>query len=1068
MAETSKVIAERRLDRVIHLQALQTPDAPAVHSHNGHLTYNELNSLSRRLAAHLRQLGVAPGTLVPVLFEKSCWAIVAMLAILKAGAAYVPLDASHSDERLRETIKDGKASIVVTSPSQQSRFSSLATPVTVSPESLFSLPLQSKVDDEEASSESLNDTMYVVYTSGSTGKPKGVIISHRTFITSARAHGSAQNFNSSSRVLQFASYAFDASIQEIFTTLVFGGCVCIAGEEDRRGNISQYVKDAGVNLAVLTPSFVKLLEPAELPTLKTLVLCGEPVPSALIATWSPHVELMVGYGPSEAAICSAVAKSLSADNTPTGIIGCGVGCTLHIVNPDNHDEKIADVEAEGELLIEGGILARGYLNDDEKTNSSFIINPAWAQPVEGEDRRFYKTGDLVRSLPTGELVFAGRKDTQIKLHGQRFELEEIEHHLSGILHDAKGVCVDKVLLPSDQEALVAFISTSTSTSTQSPLGVVEDGISSFLTRSAEIKTGLAKTIPATMVPSIYIPLNLIPLSTSGKMDRGAIREFAKGLDMGRFRSYRVPAGEATTTLTSVESNLRTLWAKVLGVEAEAIHLHDNFLEIGGDSISTIKLVASAREQGFTLSASTILANPHLSDMAAKIGKISGETAQIQPFSLLGDAQSTQIIRMTAVGLCRVDLASIEDIVPTTTFQMHMIGATLRNPKAYVDQHCFQLPKDLDLDRFRRAINSTVQMAELLRARFIGTQDRRLFQVIMRHQDVDIPVVPDIQDYLQQDQQIPMILGQPLSRFAIVRREADTSTSLVWTIHHAIYDGYSMTLLMDAVKQHYDGSTPRPFTPFGLFVMGPSADEEAAGQKFWTSNLSGVQWARFPAVPPPSEPATAPSPARLAENIPYLRAGTSAVMTTTLIRTAFALVMAPYSENPDKVLFLEALSGRTASVDGIDRVAGPTVKTCPTLVSLDYDSPAPAVLRSVQSHLAERMLHEGFPLMKLLPLWPDFQLRSLLVIQDAALLVSDSELFQNAGTALNMDEADEMPMSFRCFLREGALEVEARYNLNITPQEEMERFTANFKKAFLYLCDGNDTQLMRQLYQGLSR
>jgi amino acid adenylation domain-containing protein len=386
------------------------PDAPAVCGFDGQYTYAELAAVTDRLAHHLVSLGVGPEVFVPTCFDKSVFAIVAMLSVLKAGGAAVPLDAKHPKPALQTRLDDASAQVVLTTAARAEKFYGLAPHVVVvDADSLEQLPTR---NGPACTTVQPHNPCFVIFTSGSTGRPKGVVLEHSAMVTSAEAHGSKLGFGPGSRVLQFASYTFDNSLEEMFTSLQRGACVCVPSEDQRVNDLPGAVAAMNVNFMDLTPTVATLLNPSDVPSLKTLGLGAEPLTKTLIEIWRPHVRLYGQYGPSEASINSAW-RDFSHGGEATNI-GKAIGSVSWVVNPDNRD-RLMPIGTKGELLIEGPILSRGYLNDPEKTALAFIKDPEWSRNTGPNGRRFYCTGDLVQYTSEGELIYMGRKDSQVKV-----------------------------------------------------------------------------------------------------------------------------------------------------------------------------------------------------------------------------------------------------------------------------------------------------------------------------------------------------------------------------------------------------------------------------------------------------------------------------------------------------------------------------------------------------------------------------------------------------------------------------------------------------------------------------
>ncbi|KAJ9158132.1 Nonribosomal peptide synthetase 1 [Coniochaeta hoffmannii] len=414
------------------------PSSQALCSWDGSLTYRELSDVSSRLARQLQAEGIGPEDVVPLFFEKSLWAVVGMLAVMKAGGAFLALDVSQPVGRNQGILEQIGARFALASTRGLEVCGGLVKRTLVvdarAVEDLGRLELSGSPKPVLNTS----NAAYMIFTSGSTGVPKGVVIEHSQLATTCVYAGERMGCDGQRRALQFASYAFDAFISDIFPTLLYGGTVCIPSDWERDNDLIGAVCRMGVNSVKITPSLANILELEKVPTLRTLILGGESVPSSMIEKWAKRVNLILVYGPTECCVICYMKDCSSLEVAP-GEIGRPVGSRGWIVKQGNCGQ-LADVGEVGELVIEGPVVGRGYLGDAEKTAAQFIERPAWMPACDDlhSHRRLYRTGDLARYMSNGAVCYAGRIDNQVKIRGQRLELEEVEKKLTMQIHYVTG------------------------------------------------------------------------------------------------------------------------------------------------------------------------------------------------------------------------------------------------------------------------------------------------------------------------------------------------------------------------------------------------------------------------------------------------------------------------------------------------------------------------------------------------------------------------------------------------------------------------------------------------------
>ena len=572
-----------------------SPDAAAVCAWDGELTYSELDRLSTLLANHLitSDTAVKPGAIVPLYFEKSMWVPVAILAVMKAGAACVALDATLPASRLQSIIDQLSATVILSSKS----CAKLAAEITGIPlvevcENLHNLQLTqptAKLPTVDPSSP-----LYIVFTSGSTGAPKGATITHANFCSAIRHHQQELGFDQKSRVFDYTSYAFDVAWSNVLHTLTAGGCLCIPSEDERTADVVGAINRLRATFIHLTPTVGRLLDPAALESVEKVLFIGEALKASDVARWeNSSATIYNTYGPAECTVTSTVEiVQPGQDVIGDPGIGYGIGCLAWVVEP-HRPERLAAMGTVGELWLEGPIVGAGYLNNLEKTSQAFVENPQWlldgiAGKVAGRQGRLYKTGDLCYFKPDGTLGFIGRKDTQVKINGQRMELGEVEFHARKLLpEEAVAQVVADVITPdaTSSQTLAIFLEMAGKN------GEADENTAPMI---VDLRKELSKLLPSYMVPSAYIPLKKLPMTATGKTDRRGLRTIGKTYSPPALSSASAVTSDAE--LTRTESALRDVWAGLLDIKPELISADHIFSELGGDSIKTMSLAMALRQR----------------------------------------------------------------------------------------------------------------------------------------------------------------------------------------------------------------------------------------------------------------------------------------------------------------------------------------------------------------------------------------------------------------------------------------------------------------------------------------
>ncbi|PSB30551.1 non-ribosomal peptide synthetase [Chlorogloea sp. CCALA 695] len=634
------------IHQLIETQAKLTPNAIAVIYENEQLTYSELNSRADRLACHLQQLGVKPETVVGIYLERSNLMLVAMLGILKAGGAYLPIEATSQCDRISYILEDAQVAVLLTQ------------------EKLANLPncIQLCLDDWERSSDCLpvsitpNNLAYIIYTSGSTGKPKGVAIEHRQLCNYTNGVLEQIDLPHGASFATVSTFAADLGNTVIFAALVTGGCLHIISQERATNPVAlaDYFRRHAIDCLKIVPSHLNaLLTSSEdmLPS-KLLILGGETANWELVdkvQQLKPDCQILNHYGPTETTV-GVLTYKVANSQSQTVPIGRPLANTQAYIL-DDHLQPVP-IFVPGELYIGGANLARGYLNSPELTAQKFINNPF------SDTGKLYKTGDKARFHPDGSIEFLGRSDRQVKIHGFRIELAEVEAIFRQ--HPA----IKQAVVTVCEERLIAYI-------VAHPAPTVN-----------ELRHFGLELLPEYMLPSAFVFLDAIPLTPNGKID---------------FKSLPVPdtrelATTYTAPRTSQEQQLANIWAEVL--KLPQVGIDSNFFELGGDSILSIQVVAKANQAGLQLTPKHLFEHQTIAQLAA--------------------------IAITANVTSETGL--VTGLVPLTPIQHWFFAQNLPQPQHWNQAVLLEVTQPLDIQRLEGVIGQLLQHHDALRLRFHPRQD----------------------------------------------------------------------------------------------------------------------------------------------------------------------------------------------------------------------------------------------------------------------------------------------------------------------------------------------------------
>ncbi|GAA4800941.1 hypothetical protein GCM10023200_42210 [Actinomycetospora chlora] len=907
--DVARPVAPTTLTGWIAEQAATTPDAPAVVAEGAVLTHAELTARSAELAGALAGAGPVVGVAVP----RSAGLVVALLGVLHAGAAYVPLDLDLPRERLRAVVEDAGVEVVVTTAEAADAVPDGPRRVLLDAAGREAVP-PVPVDPDDAA--------YVIFTSGSTGRPKGVVVSHRAIVNRLAWMQDAYGLAPDDRVLQKTPVGFDVSVWEFFWPLVTGAAIVVARPGGHRDPtyLAALVADAGVTTMHFVPSMLEAFlatdevtdDVAWAGTLRRVLASGEALPATAAARWREltGVPLHNLYGPTEAAV-DVTHHAVTAADTTRVPIGAPVWNTgLHVL-----DECLAEVPdgVPGELYLAGVQLARGYTGRPGLTAERFVAAPDGA--------RLYRTGDLVRRLPDGELEYLGRTDEQVKIRGQRIEPGEVEAALaarSGVAHAAVTVRRD-----GPSPALVGYV-----------VGEVDPDA---------LRADLAAELPEAMVPAAVVVLDALPLTASGKLDRRALPAPAVA-DAGPARE---PASEAERVLCAV-------FAEVLG--RGRCGPDDDFFALGGDSIAAIGVAGRARRAGLAVGPAEVFAGRSPAGVAARVPDTARAAAPVE------DLRAPVAPERVPTDLDVAEVWPLSPLQEGLFFHAGLDGGPDGSADVYRIQEIVDLDHRLDEERLRAAVATLLARHDALRAGFTSEGLDEPVQFVAASLAPPVRVVDAADEdavaaVTAQDRAAGFDLARPPLFRVVLVRGPGTDRVLI-SRHLLLWDGWSAWTVLSQLLDAYAGD--RELEPAGSYrdhLAWLAAQDTDAAVEAWRTALAGLE---EPTLVGPD------TPGPLRERDLELDADVTARLRTltrergltahAVLSTVWGLVLAAATGRTDVVLGT-TVAGRPDAVPHVETTVGLFLTTVPTRLVLRAGEPVDALLARVQDERLGLLAHE---------------------------------------------------------------------------------------------------------------
>lgn len=980
-------------------QAARTPGACAVVHRDSRLSYAELNARANQLAHTLVDRGLNKGGFVGILLQRGCDFVVAMLAVFKAGGAYVPLDPTYPRDRIAYMLQDSQAAFLISDAALcvshgealgecASLRVLLCVDRTAPVDGLHPgarLSVVGCVDIGAASSTDPGmaihggDRAYMIYTSGSTGRPKGAICRHDGALNHLFGELDGIGVAGPFKFLQTAASSSDISVWQFMAPLIHGGATVVADYETvvDPAELLALMREHQVTVAEPVPVVLRALldhleslpaDSREIPDLRSMMCTGEALPGELVDRWLalyPAVAIANTYGPTETSddVTLLVLHGPISHRFAVTPIGSPLPNVRVFVL--DRDLQPVSIGVPGELCIGGVAVGEGYWNQADKTAAAFVPCP-FPEVASG---LMYRTGDLCRWLPDGTIEFLGRIDQQVKLRGFRVEPGEIE----GVLNQHAGV----------QDAAVVVVEDSAGTRRLVGFYVPHKDA---LVPAGELRQYLKGKLAEHMVPAALVQLQALPLTPLGKVDRRAL---------GRTQAQSEASASYAAPSSQTEKQVVAVWERVTG--AGRLGIHDNFFEVGGDSILTIHSVAALRVLGFKVSPRDLFKHPTVAELAAHLEAPSrlqsGSTAVVT----LSSVEATWDVARWREALLPL-FPDMLDVYPLSATQRGIYYQSLLVPKnsgAYVEQVGLDIEGALDTETFAAAWQHVIGQVDVLRTAVVRRGAPHPLQAVVRRALL-VPSLLDLREveagsrrqriaaHSAEERAKPFDLKRPPLMRLTLMRLGESAWHMLWTYHHLILDGWAEPLVLGDVFRAYaamrEGQAPQVVEAVSYrdFVVWSDAQTGAEAEAFWRGQLAGFSLPvtirdSSPGVTPPSiheishgwhELQVEPAERRAVEM--GIRA--HGLTLSTVVHGAWALMLCRESGAND-VMVGSVASGRQGAMPGIETVRGLVAVTLPLRTRVTSDTSAVAWLRLMQLQMAEIREHEQTPLSQI-QLWSD--------------------------------------------------------------------------------------------------
>ncbi|KAI0196948.1 hypothetical protein F4808DRAFT_452631 [Astrocystis sublimbata] len=961
-------VQSNHLPTLIAAQAHNNADIQAVYGWDGAFTYAELCKLARGLAQYMLNIGVRPQMPLPVVVDKSRWAIVAMLAVLMMGGILIPIDSEATDmfPWIIQVIHRG---FILASDSVRGYFENSGCPTIPIGEQHITSPYVQGIELPAPVPTRPFDIACILLAPTSPKTYKAVSYSHGALATSCAGQGPTLRINPSSRVMQLSSFAVDVSLAEIFTTLVNGGCVCMPSGAERIMGFTAAAQRMRINWTYLTPPLSRKLDPDSLPDMAVVCFRATHLDAEVYQKWTGRAKIVLVYGSAEACPLGLAATEMAKPPMAQGFGNpfCG---NFWIVSPDDHN-RLMPVGALGELVIGGATLSSASSLDMMNLDFDVLVRSSITRAkslLDQSGSRLLKTGRFVRYRERGEIEFVTPEGERDETRGISLHMSEIESQLRNCIGEGVDVVIEPVAFKDTQSTpvLTVFVELS-----DALFGGREDLINlNNATRQRlfyykqKVNAGLREKLP---LPLAYVPVRRLPLTSSLRVDRRGLQKLIAGLsrpqllslvDVDNMHEMEFPE-LPPVPLTQAEQQMRALWAQVLGVEDHAtITAKDGFMSLGGDIVEAHSLVVMCRQRGIDISILDILHNHTLSELCKGITGFQLPTVKAG----LGDGGFDSQMTANKLGS---DRSVIEDVAEATSLQIMFVESAMLQARGNVSYFMLNAMGYLDWHKLENACFMLTKAHPILRTAFVS-HSRQVYQTVLRsyrpeflrYQCQNWRMSNLASKLVKRDQPMPIDFRRPVTKFSFL--DAGKSSILIMRLSRAQYDDLSIPILVRDLGRFYRQTGPMTqSTGFCEVIRAVRSTYASGASEYWHSLLEGASMTQV--VSQPSLPVANSNPKTLQQKISIGSLQNFGIPFESILKGAWSIVLSNLS-GTDDVVFGHMVEGRHLSLANgqtISNVVGPKGNVIPVRTQIpDHPIPPLEYFKNIQSQYVASIPYEN--------------------------------------------------------------------------------------------------------------